>query len=242
MSVDVLLDFLRIPVGDSQQVIDRFIDLPNAIHKGKGLKQFVWVPGTNKKKVCLVAHADTVWEGSKNNDPLIKDNGKIYRNSSQVGLGADDRAGCAMLWALRNSGHSLLVVNGEESGSQGVRYLKEVHPHMFDLIQQHQFFIQLDRRNGKDFKCYEVGTDEFRKYVSENTEYTEPDRHSFTDITMLCEQVTGVNLSIGYYNEHTIKEYLVIDEWLNTLDKVTKILNSPNIPKFKLEKKNEPRT
>ena len=32
------------------------------------------------------------------------------------GIGADDRAGCAILWLLKDSGHSLLVTNGEEIG------------------------------------------------------------------------------------------------------------------------------
>ena len=29
-----------------------------------------------------------------------------------------------------------------------------------EINHDHQFVIQFDRRNGRDFKCYDVGTDE----------------------------------------------------------------------------------
>ena len=33
--------------------------------------------------------------------------------------------------------------------------------------------IQLDRRGDNDFKCYNVGTDEFRKFIETSTGYKE---------------------------------------------------------------------
>ncbi len=123
-----------------------------------------------------------------------------------------------MLWLLKEMGHSILITNGEESGQKGSNWLINKNPDIADKINSnHKFIIQLDRRNGKDFKCYSVGTVEFKEYVSKITGYSEPDWSSYTDIVTLCRHICGVNLSIGYRNEHGTDEYLVIDKWLNTL-------------------------
>ncbi len=153
--------------------------------------------------------------------------------NEEFGLGADDRAGCAMLWLLKDLGHSLLVTNGEEKGQSGSSWLMDHNKDIADEINRdHQFVIQLDRRNGKDFKCYDVGTDEFRSYVAEKTGYTEPDRRATTDIVTLCREIAGVNLSVGYHNEHGNQEYLNIAEWENTLNVVKEWLSEPNLERF----------
>ena len=170
-----------------------------------------------------MAHADTYWDHEYGYDPgpthKIKiEDGNITAVNEQFGLGADDRAGCAMLWLLKDLGHSLLVTNGEEHDQKGVSWLKSHNKQICDEINHdHQFVIEFDRRNGTDFKCYDVGTDEFRSYVAEKTGYTEPDRGSWTDIRILCQEIAGVNLSIGYQNEHHENEYLKISEWQHTL-------------------------
>ncbi|MFH0957653.1 MAG: hypothetical protein V1897_03030 [Pseudomonadota bacterium] len=41
-----------------------------------------------------------------------------------------------------------------------------------EINRDHQFVIQLGRRNGRDFKCYDVGTDQFKGYVAERTGYS----------------------------------------------------------------------
>ena len=110
--------------------------------------------------------------------------------NDNFGLGADDRAGCAMLWLLKDLGHSLLVTNGEEHGQTGSSWLKSHNKHIYNEINRdHQFVMEFDRRNGGDFKCYDVGTDEFRSYVTKKTGYTEPDRRATTDMKVLWEQL-----------------------------------------------------
>jgi hypothetical protein len=96
--------------------------------------------------------------------------------------------------------------------------------------------VQFDRQGSTDFKCYNVGTPEFRKFISKETSFIEPDLYSFTDITILCDSVCGVNLSVGYYNEHTSQETINYKEWLNTLN-TTKTLLSKSLPKFPLPPK-----
>ena len=54
---------------------------------------------------------------------------------------------------------------------------------------------------------------------------------SFTDICTLCDGICGVNLSVGYYCEHQRNEFIVIDEWLNTLNVAMKWLSMDDLPK-----------
>ena len=42
----------------------------------------------------------------------------------------------------------------------------------------------------------------------------------------------GVNLSCGYYRGHTDEEYLVKEEWRNTLEILRSWLSEKDIPKF----------
>jgi tRNA(Ser,Leu) C12 N-acetylase TAN1 len=101
-----------------------------------------------------------------------------------------------------------------------------------EINNHHQFAVQFDRRNSKDFKCYTVGTKEFSDYIEKETDYTEPDPFKYTDIVTLCQRITGVNLSIGYYNEHNENEILVLSEWKNTLDLCRVWLKKPYLPEF----------
>ena len=138
-----------------------------------------------------------------------------------------------MLWLLKDLGHSLLVTNGEEHGQTGSTWLMDDNKDIAEEINQdHQFVIEFDSRNGRDFKCYDVGTDEFRSYVAEKTGYRDPDRRSTTDIRTLCRDIAGVNLSIGYHNEHHENEYLSIVEWEHTVGVVQKWLSERKLPKF----------
>jgi len=238
--LQTLIEFLNFPLKSTEDVFAKFRSLPNAIERGTAPRRFIYIPGTRANKVILVAHADTVWDAfmtrrESTNELLIEDD--IIRSANpNCGIGADDRAGCAMLWLLRESGHSLLITDGEENGILGSSFLMRENSDVADEINSvHQFMIQIDRRNSSDYKCYHRGTDEFRTYVNAKTDYTEPDRKSATDIVELCRDICGVNLSTGYYNEHTSGEYLVISEWQNTLDVLKSWLAEEELPKFEFE-------
>jgi len=235
---DVLTEFLKMPLGSTDEVFKKFAAIPKAIHRGNSLKQFLFVKGKRKDRVLLVAHADTVWdrhyEEHNTDEPKeITHTDGIIRNING-GLGADDRAGCAIVWLLKDMGHSILITNGEEHGRCGSTWLMDENRDIADEINSnHQFVVQFDRRNSRDFKCYKVGTDEFRAYVEANTGYSEPDPLFYTDIVTLCRDITGVNLSIGYYKEHTKKEYLSIKDWQNTLALCRRWLSEKKLPKFR---------
>lgn len=224
------------PLGSTGEIFAKFRELDGAEHRGEGKQQFLYRPGHREDRILLVAHADTVWDHGQ--QEIVRENG-IIRNK-KGGLGADDRAGCAMVWLLRDLGHSLLIVDGEESGRQGSHWLMEANADIRNEINdKHNFVIEFDRRNGKDYKCYDVGTPEFKKYIEAMTNYVESDRHSYTDIGTLCRKVPGANLSVGYRNEHTEQEYLMVKEWQHTLDLCRKWLEEPGLPRFKLHEELE---
>ena len=237
---DVLMEFLKMPLGGTDEVFEKFSQISGAEEHGSGLEKFLFIKGSRENRVVLVAHADTYWDkayGGGNGTPveIVEENGTIRNKNG--GIGADDRAGCAIVWLLKDLGHSILITSGEEHGRRGSNYLMREHPDIKkEINNDHQFVVQFDRRNGRDFKCYSVGTEEFREYVEEKTGFSDAGRTSATDIVTLCENVCGVNLSIGYQNEHRPEESLVFSDWENTLGISRKWFKETDLPRFDLPK------
>ncbi len=221
----VLEEFLSLPLENSSDVLEKFAALPNAIYHNDGGKlSFVYVPGNRDDRVVLAAHADTVWDKYYNVYPCaeqkLQDKNGTYSGTNGIcGIGADDRAGCAILWLLKDFGHSLLILDGEENGQMGAKHLRDSYPKLFDEINDHSYIVQFDRRNANDYKCYRLPvTEEFKKFIEKETNYKDAGKTAFTDIVTLCTKICGVNLSVGYYDEHSSNEMIVFDEWYHTLD------------------------
>ena len=89
--------------------------------------------------------------------------------------------------------------------------------------------IECDRCNARDYKVYNFPvSQEFKNFIEEKTGYREPNKSSSTDIVHLCSKICGVNLSVGYYNEHRKdNEYLFLEEWQYTLDIARNMLKEP---------------
>ena len=233
---NILEKFLSTDLASTRQVFAPFRKIENAVYFPKTNKDseiecgnFIYIPGRRNDRVLLVAHADTVFFKNGKHQ-IILENG-IYRSGEQdemTGIGADDRAGCAILYLLKDSGHSLLVLNGEELGSVAACTIQAKHKELYDELNNHQYMIEFDRRNASDYKVYNLPvSQEFKNFIEEKTGYKEADKSSSTDITILCSKICGVNLSIGYYDEHSPDEILVYKEWKHTLDIVRKMLEEP---------------
>lgn len=226
--LDTLKEFLSYPLNSAEEIMKRFATLPNAEwRKGTGeQQQFVFVPGTRKDAATLVAHADTVFDDADHTFTI--EDGVIKSTTPDCGLGADDRAGCAILWLLKDSGHNLLITDGEELGQIAARWLVNHNTDIAKIIYNSSFIIQFDRRNANEYKFYDIPvSNEFENYIQQETGYTNAGKDSFTDIVTLCrslESCCGVNLSVGYYHEHCPSETLNIEEWRNTLKIAEKML------------------
>lgn len=76
-----------------------------------------------------------------------------------------------------------------------------------------------DRENATDYKCYNVGILVFRNYIEDKTGFINSDGgEGITDICILCRDICGVNMSIGYYYKHKPKEEIFIVEWEKVLN------------------------
>ena len=244
----VLERFLSMSVKSADEVFDAFKNINGAKMYGtEPLKRFLYIPGTRDDKILLVAHADTVWD--KNWQPDLNDLPQtlkykygVYSNSNkeaQCGLGSDDRAGCAILYLLQNSGHSILILDGEEHGQVGANFLKTEYPELYKEINSHQYALQFDRMGQYDYKCYNIPVSgKFKRHVSCSMGLIDAGKKSKTDIVTLCKDMCGANVSVGYYNEHTTNEILVYKEWLRTYNKVSKMLSKKQ-ERFDLRKNEE---
>lgn len=238
-----------------KQVLDKFQGIPGSFSDGVGQERFVYLDGTRPDKALLVAHADTVWHWLEKGDDsrigLKYENGvlssskkestfeiqyQLKKNKTRtvtkhgVGIGADDRAGCGIVWKLRKLGHSLLITSGEECGCIATHRIMR-SSYWRNKIAEHAFAVEFDRRHNNDIVFYDVGTNAFAKYVEEQTGY-KPAPGSVTDISYLCKNICGVNMSVGYYNEHSSDEHLVIKEFERTLQTAYKWLSQKDLPKF----------
>ena len=250
--VKVLKDFLQFDVKSSTEVFDKFIQIDGAkLFEGNSIgERFLFIQGTRKDRVTLVAHADTFFGGKSEDNHYTNYNEKnpnvpqelksiisamneeiIMNANFYLGIGADDRAGCAILWLLRESGHNILLFDGEESGYIGVIFLFE-HEEILREVNNSRFVIEFDYPGKGTFNCHDIPVSSFFKdFIKKNTGFTEQCRIEKTDISILCKDIYGVNFSVGFYNQHTREEYINVDEWWETLDKVNKMLAS-GIPLF----------
>ena len=221
-SQEILSRFLNTSVSDGSEIFHTFSQLPNAIYAEgtRSHQRYVFVPGKRRDAVVLVAHADTVWDkiygGIAQSEVAFHDG--IFHSAVPIcGIGADDRAGCAMLWALRNCGHSLLIVDGEEHGKSGANFLRN-NRKLFRKVNRHRFMIELDWCGTNSCLYHQVDNSEAFKHYMENSLGLRDDKKGGgCDLQVLCRKICGVNVGVGYHNHHGPAEYLVLSEWENTL-------------------------
>lgn len=225
--------FLSVPLSSADDIFKMFAALPGAKY-GRGKRpqqQYVYVPGKRKDRVVLVAHADTVWDrefGVEAEQKLIFEEGEFRSASPNAGIGADDRAGCAMVWALRDSGHSLLILDGEERGRVGARYLKTHAPLLFNILNAHRYMIELDWCSTGVCLYNKVdNTEEFKNYIAQELDFNDHKTKGNCDLLVLCRDICGVNLGIGYYCIHRPGERLILSEWEKTYQAVRTHLEKP---------------
>jgi len=188
---------------------------------------FLYVKGS---EIALTAHMDTTPHVEYGNRKRVK-NVKItaIKNktivSAREGIGGDDRCGIYIIMKLLKETDlrpTIVFCEDEEIGLVGSRKFTKTK-YINDLKKMY-YIIQIDRRGSEDIVFYDDENEEFHEYVAEITGYKEA-IGSCSDISNLCPQcgIAGVNISCGYYNEHSMSEYVVIEEMENTYEKVKKL-------------------
>lgn len=167
-------------------------------------------------KIGLVAHLDVV--GDIPPKEIVYN--KKYITAINSILGADDRVGVFIILKMLELGFkpTIIFTHDEEKGTIGARHFVQDYS---DIGVK--YLIQLDRR-GKGVVFYDNGNEKFLEYVlsfRNKEEYG-----TYSDISILCPNcnVSGCNLGVGYYNEHTSSEYQSIEDLEDTLDVVLAML------------------
>jgi hypothetical protein len=228
-TLHLLCSFMR---ASERSIIKKFASLPNAqklsFPPQQQLLPAVYVPGTRKDKVLLVAHYDTVWGDASIR--LERWGTSIVSGSPKVGIGADDRAGIAALWELRDTGHSLLILPDEEVGCMGSKAMIAFHDH---LLRDERFAIQFDRRGSRDIVTYNCNNPKFNRFMTQNMPGFSKATGSVSDISVLCPAlgIAGANLSIGFDEEHTEGEFLDVYDWIRTVTLV-RLLLAKHCPRY----------
>lgn len=180
---------------------------------------FLYAQGTTS--VMLVAHMDTVHAKKCTNIVVTKD-GHI---SSPQGIGGDDRCGIFMIMnIIKEIKCHVLFCEDEEIGCVGAHkftdWLKKENVKI-DV----NYIIELDRKGSNDAVFYQCNNGEFTKFITDGTGLKVA-YGSFTDICVVAPAigVAAVNISCGYYNAHTLSEYVVYDEMMANIKTVTDII------------------
>ena len=174
--------------------------------------------------ICLVSHIDTVRdERMKLN--IIEDGDIIYARDDI--LGGDDRMGVCMMLDLITDENKpdLLFCNGEERGCTGVR--KFIEDFYYFPSEKVSLFIELDRRGENDAVTYNEISRIFIRECGFCGKYGFTDQTgSSSDIYYLTEYycIPSVNLSAGFFNEHSTEEYIDLEIYRTIKEKVKLIL------------------
>lgn len=186
---------------------------------------FVYAQG--EKPILLVAHMDTVHKDTV--EQVVYENGKI---SSPQGIGGDDRCGVMMIIdVIRHHKCSVLFAEDEEIGGVGAKKFMKSELAK-NLVSKFDFIIEFDRKGSHDAVFYDCANEDFEDFVTK--EYFKTNYGSFSDISIIAPElkVAAVNLSCGYYNAHTTKEYVVWDEMVKITQEAIKLIDRADGTQF----------
>jgi hypothetical protein len=209
----------------TKKIVSKFLKkhYPNVVET----KDYIFAEGAIP--IALVAHMDTVFEDDIGVKELYYDRQKNVM-FSPTGAGFDDKAGVFGIIQIVRSGlrPHVIFTTDEEIGGAGASELAKLPCPFEDL----RYLIQLDRRGSDDCVFYNCDNAVFEDYIQDfgfTWNYG-----SFSDISTLCPAwgIAGVNLSIGYHDEHTRQEILMVSQFISTITKVKKMLNEKDIPSF----------
>jgi hypothetical protein len=169
----------------------------------------------------LCAHTDTVMDIHPTKFSYTDITQSKICNCEYALCGADDRLGCFLVNRMVKSNPNdfiFALFDKEEIGGLGSSDFgrSEVFE---EICKQVSCFIGLDRRGDSDLASYGYESEEFLEVITTIPDFREA-TGSFTDVANLAadSHISCVNLSVGYYNEHTPSECFSPTECLHTLE------------------------
>lgn len=201
---DVLLTVLPLKQKELLQCLVGYLNSIGRKTKSNGK----WIYHRGTYPVMLVAHLDTVHRTMPTEDTIYYSKDGNVLNCPD-GIGGDDRCGVAIILELiRRTGidFSVLFTTDEEIGAVGASDFVNTRRNLRNV----NAIVEYDRR----------GSDDVVRYYDGNLELTEiaekygfiRNTGSFSDIVELSDGfgVSSINISSGYYNEHSHYETINI--------------------------------
>ena len=165
----------------------------------------------HKDSPLFISHLDTVSDKDLKNT-IYYDNITKTLFRDEFILGADDRAGVVLILEHIKD-INFLFTRDEEIGAKGAQELVKKDNFINDLKNNNiPCGIELDRKGTQDIigslnnYCCEDLDEEIIKVLSD-LKYKVV-MGVFTDVDYIRKLIPCVNLSVGYYNQHTKNEYL----------------------------------
>lgn len=188
-------------------------------YKPREKEGFLYAEGSSP--ILLVAHLDTVHK------ELVKTicysaDGNILM--SPEGIGGDDRCGVYMiLQIIKKHRCHILFCEDEEIGGNGAHAFVDS-----DIKPKINYIVELDRHGSNDAVFYDCDNPEFTNFVTGVG--FEEEMGSFSDISIIAPalKVAAVNISCGYYNEHTRHEYIDMRVMKKNIALVGKMISMPS--------------
>lgn len=189
---------------------------------------FIYARGTNVE-VCVVAHMDTTpyidGRTRKRVKQIFTQDGVMW---SPQGIGGDDRNGIFSILRILETTQlrpTILFTEDEEIGCVGsTKFIQTDYIYELSLLK---FIVQIDRRGRNDLVFYQDDNKAWHKWVEKITGW-KTKIGSYTDIceiSPICG-VASVNISCGYYDEHTKFETIVLSEVYGTIKCLKKLLRA----------------
>lgn len=169
--------------------------------------------------ILLIAHLDTV-HTTPPKQIFYDDDEKIMW--SPDGIGGDDRCGIYIICKILEEGYEphILFLEDEEKGCIGAGKCLQVLK-----APKVRYMVEIDRRGSDDCVFYSCDNPKFTEYI-ESFGF-ETAIGSCSDISKLSPEwkIASVNVSAGYYNEHTKQEYISISDMEKTYARIMDMLD-----------------
>lgn len=185
--------------------------------------------------ILFSAHMDSV-NRYRAERKIIEKHGMIY--CSDGILGADDKSGIAIILAILRNLHKtsfkgkikVAFTVKEEVGCKGAERIN------WKWLRDVDLAIVVDRRGNKDIVVgcgFAYCSDSVADFIEMCSDHLGMDWEALeggiSDAMVYAEMgINSVNLSAGYYNEHTEDEYLVVKDMYKTFELVLEILSNVN--------------
>ncbi len=204
-----------------QMLISKMSEYDYEIITGSADDGYIYAKGDIP--VMLVAHMDTV-HAKKVNEIYVSDCGNI---TSPQGIGGDDRCGIYMITQLLHKKPYILFTENEELGCLGAKQFAKDYAALNTKLPKAnvKYIIELDRKGSNDMVFYSCDNTEFKNYIG--IFGWDEKWGSNSDISAVAPAIgaAAVNLSCGYYNAHTTKEIINIDDMAANLVRVARMIN-----------------